>query len=254
MTENSTTAKTIVITRPVGDETILRDELLALGYRVIHEPLTEIFLRHTAHLEVEQAILDVPDAVLITSKHAVQALAMLTELRDMFLLCVGEATANIATQLGFDRVSVAGGTVDGMVDYILDCYDEDSRFLYVSGEDVSVDLGEILGVRGMQVARVVVYDAVAAQSLSDVLVEQLRRGHIDALTFFSTRTANIFLSLAKKSGIFSTLEKIDVFCLSESIAEVFKIGDWQRIYSADKATLASIITCVDNAYRNNNFT
>lgn len=243
--------KTIVVTRPLGDESLLRDELVERGYHVIHEPLTEIFLRHNVRMEVEHAIASDPDAIIITSKHAIQALAMLTELRDMFLLCVGGVTANIATQLGFERVSVAGGTVDGIIDYILDCYDEDSRFLYISGEDITADLGDALSVRGMNLERIVVYDAIASEALSDTLVEQLRRGQIDTLTFFSARTAQIFLSLAEKSGAVSTLEKIDAFCLSESIAEVVKENNWQGVYSADKPTLASLVSCVDNIYGNN---
>lgn len=249
MPQNPVNTRTIVITRPKGDEAVLRDELMERGYHVIHEPLTEIFLRHTARIEVEQALLDEPDAIIITSKHGAQSLALLTELRDMFLLCVGEATANIAIQLGFDRVSVAGGTVEGMIDYILDCYDEDSRFLYISGENISVDLGEALGIRGMSLSRVVTYDAVPAESLSDTLVEQLRRGQIDALTFFSQRTAQIFLSLAEKSDVLATLEKIDAFCLSGAVAATAEIAGWQGIYSPDKATLASFVTCIDNAYK-----
>ncbi len=244
-------AKTIVITRPVGDEIILRDELLEHGYHVIHEPLTEIFLRHDVRMEVEHALFCEPDAVIITSKHAVQALALLTELRDMFLLCVGEATANIAVQLGFDKVSVTGETVEHLVDYILDCYDENSHFLYISGEHVSADLVESLSVRAMEVERIVVYEAIASESLSDTLVEQLKRGQIDAITFFSSRSAQIFLSLVEKSGIIRTLEKLDAFCLSESIANMLEKGNWRKIYSADKATLASMVSCIDNGYKSN---
>ena len=169
----------------------------------------------------------------------------------MFLLCVGEATANIAIQLGFDRVSVTGETADHLIDYILDCYDENSHFLYISGEHVSTDLSEALSVRAMQVERVVTYEAIASEMLSDTLVEQLKRGKIDALTFFSLRSAQIFLSLAEKSGIISPLEKIDVFCLSESIAETLKEHNWHKIYSADKATLASMVSCIDNNYKSN---
>lgn len=246
MSTQPSSIKTIVITRPLGDES-LRDELLQRGYHVIQEPLTQIFLRHEARMEVENALLADPDAVIVTSKHGVQALSVLSELRDMFLLCVGETTAGIASQLGFDRVSVAGGTLDTMIDYILDCYDEESRFLYISGEDVSGDLEGTLAVRGMSVSRVVVYDAIAAESLSDTLVEQLRRGQIDALTFFSVRAANIFLSLADKKNIVASLAKIDVFCLSEAIAESVKQCEWRRVYSADKPTLASLLSCVDNA-------
>ena len=244
-------AKTIVITRPIGDEIILRDELLERGYHVIHEPLTEIFLDHNVRIEVEHALLDEPDAVIITSKHGVQALALLTELRDMFLLCVGEATSDIAVQLGFDRVSVTGETVEHLIDYILDCYDEDSKFLYISGEHINTDLNEALSVRAMQVNRVVVYEATAAEALSDTLVEQLKRGQIDALTFFSTRSAQIFLSLAGKSNILNSLEKINAFCLSETIAGALEDINWQGIYSADKPTLASMVSCIDNVYKNN---
>ena len=73
------TTKTIVITRPLGDEMILRDELLERGYHVICEPLTEIILRHDVRAEVEYALASEPDAVIVTSKHGVSALSLLTE-------------------------------------------------------------------------------------------------------------------------------------------------------------------------------
>ena len=253
MTQNSSapknSSKTIVITRPLGDEIILRDELLECGYKVIHEPLTEIFLRHDVRIEVEQALLSDPDAIIITSKHGVQALALLTEMRDMFLLCVGEATASIASQLGFDRVSATGETVDHLIDYVLDCYDEESNFLYISGEHINTDLSEALSVRAMNVGRIVTYEAMAAESLSDTIIEQIKRGQIDGFTFFSSRSAQIFLSLAAKAGIEKFLEKTDAFTLSEGICDTLKEIKWQGIYSADKATLASMVSCIDNAYK-----
>ena len=242
--------KPIVITRPLGDEIILRDELLERGYQVIHEPLTDIFLRHDLRLNVEHALLNDPDAIIITSKHGVQALALLTDLRDMFLLCVGEATANIAIQLGFDRVSVTGETVEHLVDYILDCYDEDSRFLYISGEHITTDLSEELSVRGMEVERIAAYEAIASEALSDTLVEQIRRGQIGSLTFFSVRTADIFLKLAEKSDILDSIKKMEAFCLSEAIDKKKKKGTWKAIYCSRKPTLASMVSCIDNVYRN----
>jgi uroporphyrinogen-III synthase len=250
MATNLANSKTIVITRPRGDEAALRHELLELGHHVIHEPLTEIFLRHTARAEVEHALMADPDAIIITSNHGVQALALLTELRDVFLLCIGEATSFAATELGFTRVTMAGGNIDRMIDYIMSCYDEDARFLYISGEHIRVDLGQALSVHGMQVERVVAYDATACESLSDTLVEQLRRRQIDAFTFFSPRAAQIFINLAGKAGVIDALSRIDAFCLSEAIAETAKTVNWQGVYTADEATLASLIASVDNAYKN----
>ncbi len=92
--------ETIVITRPKGDAASLTEALQARGYHVIHEPLTEIFLRHAERQALHQALLEEPDAIILTSRHGVHALALLTDLRDSYLLCVGEATAQAAAFAG----------------------------------------------------------------------------------------------------------------------------------------------------------
>lgn len=176
--------ETIVITRPKGDEKSLTEALQARGYRVIHEPLTEIFLRHNERQAVHQALLSEPDAVIVTSRHGVHALALLSELRDAYLLCVGEATAQAAHSLGFTRVAAARGNAGNLIELIMQGYDIESRFLYISGAHTRVDIEAELGARGMEIERLVLYEALAAPQLSDTLVEQLRRGQIDAVTFF----------------------------------------------------------------------
>jgi uroporphyrinogen-III synthase len=243
-------AKTIVITRALGDDGELRHELQEHGYHVIHEPITEIFLRHYARIDIEKALQDEPDAVLITSVHGARSMAMLTELRDVFLLCVGQKTADVATELGFHRVCMAGENVERMIEYISGAYDDDARFLYISGEHISVDLGAALASLGMEVSRVVAYEAIAMDTISDTLTEQLKRGQIDSITFFSARTAEIFLALADAQNLLPYLEKIDAFCLSERVSAIASGAKWKTICSARQPTLASLINSVDNAYTN----
>ena len=110
--------KIIVVTRALGDEGEMLHLLQDAGYHAIHEPITEIFLEHTARSELANALRSNPDAVLITSAHGARALALLSEVRDIFLLCVGEKTGEIAADLGFTRVCVAGENVDKMLEYI----------------------------------------------------------------------------------------------------------------------------------------
>lgn len=243
------TNETIVITRAIGDEAELKEALQESGYHVIHEPLTEIFLRHTARAELNNALLSDPDAVLVTSQHGVQALAMLTELRDVFLLCVGEKTAEIANNLGFSHVCMTGDNVDAMIDYISGGYDEDSRLLYVSGEHISADLGEILAIHGMQIDRVVVYEAIAAQSLSDIMIEQIKRGQIDGITFFSPRSAQIFCQLAQAAGIAGEFKNITAICLSENVALAAEEIGWRTINIASEPNLSALVACVDSVYK-----
>jgi uroporphyrinogen-III synthase len=242
------TDKTLLITRPKGDEKIMTDLLHQQGYRVIHEPLTDIFLRHTERLTIEQALLDDPDVVLITSRHGVQALSLLTEMRDMFLLCVGTATTDAASSLGFTRVEIAGKTVQHMIDYIFASYDPGTRFLYPSGEHVRVELDHVLAAQDMDVRRIAIYEAIAATQLSDTLVEQLRRAQIDGVTFLSQRTAAIFTSLLDKAGVQDTAKNLDAFCMSDGVAAALTPGAWRGVYAADEPVLASMVECVNNTY------
>lgn len=241
------TGKTILITRGVSDGEELTNELHALGFRVIHEPLTEIFLKHTARMELEQALDPEPDAIIVTSRYGVRAIAALSDIRDIAILCAGEATAEVAMSMGFTRVCVAGHTVQELVDYVVDAYDIGSRFLYASAEHVRAELDEELGNFGMQVQRIVLYEATASTHLSDTLVEQLRRNQIDGITFLSRRSAEVFMQLLAKAGAMETAENLEAYCLSDVIAEPLAETRWKAISVSREPTLASLVASMDNA-------
>ena len=243
------TAKTILITRPPGDEIELSDALHALGLRVIHEPLTQIFLLHTARPELARALYHDPDAVIVTSRHGARALATLSELRDVPLIAVGRATADVAQSCGFARVFDAGGDVEKLLRYIADAYDQGARFLYVSADQVQADLPSLLAAKDMYAERIVAYEAVAAEQLSDTLVEHVKRGRLDAVTLFSQRAAHIFTALLAKAGLEETTAGLHVFALSDAVAEPLLSYPWKTIHIAREPTLASLVQEVDNALR-----
>jgi uroporphyrinogen-III synthase len=238
--------KTILITRPRGDGETLAETLQQQGLHIICEPLTEIILHHQQRHLVEAALMTDPNAVIVTSRHGARALAALTELRDPYILAVGEATAEAAESLGFVRVAAAGGNVQQLIKYIEAGYDEGAHFLYVSGKHVRSDLAEALEPLGMEVDRVVVYEAVAAESLSDTLTEQLRRGQIDGVTFLSPRAAEIFNTLLAKAGLEKETTRLEAFCLSEAVAEKLERRRWRAVCVSTEPTLASPAASIDN--------
>ena len=242
-------SKTVLITRARGDEETLTEALHDNGLSVIHEPLTEIILLHTARAELESALENEPDGVLITSRHGVRALASLTTLRDLPLLCVGEATLEAALSLGFHRATATGETADDMIEYVRSAYDDDAHFLYPSAEHVNTDLVEALAQAGMQVERVVVYEAQAVEALSDILQQHLKNNQIDAITFLSQRAAKIFTELTEKADLSEHCKAVHACCMSENIASGLKKPVWKGIAIARKPTLASVAECVDNALR-----
>jgi uroporphyrinogen-III synthase len=239
------TNATIVITRPSGEEDVLTETLHERGYHILHEPLTHVILRHNALSELAMALKDHPDAVIITSRHGVLALATLTPIRDLALICVGETSYNTALATGFNRVSVAGGTVENLLEYIANAYDEESRLLYISAEHVRIDLATALEKQGMQVQRLVLYEAVASEQFSDTFVEHIKRGHVDAVTFLSQRAATIFNQLSIQSGIEESLKTMQAHCMSLTIAQPLAANSWQGVYTAATPTLASLIECIE---------
>jgi uroporphyrinogen-III synthase len=240
--------RTLLITRSLSDGEELQDALHAQGHRVIHEPLTEIFLRHTARLQLEHALNGEPDAVLLTSRYGARALASLSELRDIPVVCVGAATAHVAESVGFTRVSIAGGDVQSMIAYIADAYDPDSRFLYVSAEHVRAEIDVLLSGYGMHITKLPLYEATASEQLSDTIIEQLKRGQIDGAVFLSQRTAQIFTTLVEKADIVESPAIMDAFCLSSTIADPLEALPWKSVHVSKEPTLDSIIECVDNTY------
>lgn len=237
---------TIVITRPPGEEDALTETLHERGYRTLHEPLTHVILKHNALSELAASLKENPDAVIVTSRHGALALATLTPVRDLALICVGETTHNAALASGFTRVSVAGGTVENLLEYVANAYDEESRLLYVSAEHVRIDLASALEKQGMFVRRVVLYEAVASEQFSDTFVEHVKRGHIDAVTFLSQRAAEIFTALAAKSGIGESLGAVQAYCMSRAIAQPLDSHTWNAIHKAETPTLSSLVECIES--------
>jgi uroporphyrinogen-III synthase len=240
------TPQTIVITRPLTEDATLADELRERGHTVIHEPMTQIRLNHTARADVTRALQDDPDAVIVTSGNGVRALAALTELRDIALVCIGDGTAAVGESCGFGRVASAHGDSAALLDYIAEAYDQGSRFLYASAEHVRTDLAAELAHRNMQVERIAVYEAVASDAISDTLIEQCRRGQVDAFTFLSQRSSSIFASLAEASGLAASLEGLNAFALSDAVARPIQSQPWKAVRVAKHPTLASLLECIDN--------
>jgi len=240
------TGKTILITRGVSDGEELREQLQELGNRVIHEPLTEIFLNHTVRQELQQAVQEDPNAIILTSRYGARSLAALTEIRDLALLCVGDATAEAARSVGFTRVSVAGGTAEDLLAYILDAYDSDAKLIYGSALHIRTDLETELAAYGMQLQHIVLYEATASETLSDTLIEQLKREQIDAVTFLSQRSADIFLKLLADTDVADATDNLEAYCLSEAVAMPLQESQWKSIIIAPEPTLASLISTIDN--------
>ena len=216
-------APTIWLTRPSADSELLAATLREQAIDSIIAPVMviETCIPAIAHT--------MPDAILLTSRHAAHAL--LPSWSHLPVYCVGTATAETARAQGFMNIVLGKSDVLSLLPRIAESL-KDKTLLYLSGEDISVDVAALLASQSVSVERVIAYRAVAAAQLSPELIDALKNNSISGTVFYSARTAEIATALLTQAGLSHAIETVDAYCLSLTIAEKAAALPWRRIHVA----------------------
>ena len=135
-------------------------------------------------------------ALLCTSANGVRATAARTTGRDLPVLAVGDATARAARDEGFAQVESARGDVESLARLAKARLDPAAgRLFHAAGSAVAGDLAGDLGSAGFRVERHVLYAAEPVHRTGPDTAEGLYAGTIDAVLFFSPRTAQSFVKV-----------------------------------------------------------
>ena len=231
----------ILITRP--NQEISRESLAleALGHEVVKTPLLTIEELLDVSITIEGF-----QAILVSSRAGIRALAKLDAKREMPVFTVGEGTAEVAIELGYSTVESADGdwlALSALVKRRLDC--NNGPLLHASGLAVAGDIEGSLSADGFEVKKAVLYEAKSADSFTSVAEENLRAGKLDAVLFFSARTAETFVNIATESSLLENCKLLEAFCLSPNIAEVANKIDWLRVRVPLKPTRDALYQLLD---------
>lgn len=233
----------LLITRPREDAEPLAAVLRAKGYEPLVEPLLTIepVAGPPLHLSGVQGLL-------FTSANGVRALAARTPRRDLAAYAVGDATARTAREAGFSRVESAAGTVEDLAVLVARrCRPEDGPLVHAAGTAVAGDLAGVLDGLGFQVERQVLYAARPSETLGQDTIRALYAGTIDAILFFSPRTAASFVRLARRAAVTDRLAGLTVLCLSEAVADAARTVPWRRVLVAERPDQPSLFALLDTA-------
>lgn len=206
----------LIVTRaePEAGETAAR--LLALGHEALVAPLSRIVFAEPP------ALPNRPDAIAVTSRNGVRALALWGKARnwrDVTLFAVGAATAEEARQAGFADIRKADGDAAALGRLIIADLKPGSTVLYAAARDRSSGLEARLAAAGFTVDLVEAYRAETVATLQPPVVEAIRSGRIDGVLFHSRRAAEAFLGLAREAGIADLLSGLTFYVLSSRVAE-----------------------------------
>jgi len=233
---------TVVLTRPTIESEALARELESHDIDSIVAPLLSIVQRDGPDLEADLAQ---AQAVLLTSANGARAFAKATDLRDVALYVVGDATAAAARAEGFTEIVSADGDAAALAALVGEQLTPDAGpLMHASGDHVAGDIEAAISDAGFDYKRTVLYDAVAAETLPDGLLLALRGGSVDGVLLFSPRSARTFVHLVRQSDVAADLKNITAYCLSDSVAALADRDLWRRVVIAARPRSDSLVESI----------
>ncbi|WP_425410661.1 uroporphyrinogen-III synthase [Hyphococcus sp.] len=196
------------------------------------------------HMETAAINLEGVTALAFTSANGVRAFAANAADRSLRVFAVGAVTAEAAKSAGFSAISASAGDVDSLTDHIAAEIDgRPGHLLHIAGKDRAGDLASMLGARNIAAKRVTLYEARAVSALPPEIIRMMKTDPPEWATFFSPRTARLFLSLAEKAGVCEPLGRIRAACLSNAAAQA--AGDyWRDVSVSPERTAQSVLTMI----------
>jgi uroporphyrinogen-III synthase len=220
----------VLITRPEPGASGTAARLEAMGLTPILAP----FL----HIHPVEAHLPSPDriaAILLASGNAVDALP--ASVRDLPVLTVGDASARLARQAGFEDVSSADGDAVALAALVRERFGpRGGTLLLAAGRGQSVALAVELRASGYRVARRVVYAAEPVTVLPETARTALLADHPLTVLFFSAETARCFVRLVRAEGLLDTVRGRDAITIGIQAGMALKGMHWARVRVAGKPT------------------
>ena len=232
-----------LITRPSEDSTAIAERLEALGIEPVIEPLMTV--EPMADVEVD---LDGVQAILLTSRNGARAITGATDRRDVPVYAVGDSTAELAREAGFETVESAGGDSEALAMLVRERLEpKDGALLHAAGAAVAGDLAGVLAGDGFDVRRQELYATKPVAALSVATSGMLSDGGIDLVLFFSPRTAQTFVDLVNQAGLDKASADMTAVCLSRAVARSVGALQWREVQVAERPNMRAMIEVAASA-------
>jgi uroporphyrinogen-III synthase len=232
----------VLVTRPLQDAQETAHLLEEIGHSAIIAPLLEMRFFDGTPLS-----LDGVQAILATSANGVRAIARRTDERAIPVFAVGTQTAETAKSAGFTNVKNADGDAEVLAKATMQWASPKEGFLlHASGKDTEGKLEADLARAGFSVRRETLYEATAMEQLPTEAVEALEASSLDAVLFFSPRSAKIFCDCVSRAGLGETARRLIACCISARAAQALTMS-FQAVRIAEHPDQAALLRCLEAA-------
>lgn len=219
----------LIVTRPEPAASKTAEKLQALGHEVAVSPVLEIVVTDTKMPNSNFSM------IIITSASALRILEKQgfdQSLLETAIYVVGDKTAKIARDIGFQNVHSAAGNALDLVELIksrLDVSMIDKRsVLYICGEHSTSGFTDGLSKLGLNIKVWVNYKANLVDQLTNISVDFLSSGDPVGILLYSARSARQFSKLLECQKYSYIIENINVFALSRAVKNALS-KDLQKV-------------------------
>lgn len=216
---------TVLITRPAEDAAETAAAVAALGYRVLCTPALEIH-------DTDEPLPDpaLYQGVIFSSANGVRAFSRRYPPAGYFsipVFAVGEHTADVARKAGFVQVQSGQGTMKDLTASMKAQITPGARLLHLRGQDMRENPADYLST---PIDGITLYRADPVTRLEPEALAALREGAVQAVLFYSARSAASFVSALKNDWPEADLRATRALCLADSVIESLNRFNWAAIH------------------------
>lgn len=243
--------KRIVVTRSRAQASQLVDMIMDLGGEAVEFPSIEIKKEanlsglHNAfsHLDsYEWLVFTSVNAVDIFFEELMQCGYDIRDLKGIRLAAIGPATRDRLAQRGL-RIEVMPDEyrAEGVIKFLTSVSHPGQWVLLPRARGARTVLPEELKKAGLHVNEVFLYEAVAAPSVSPEVLQDIKRGNMDYLTFTSSSTVHNFVRIVGRENIPRINQNTKVACIGPITAETARQCGFTVDINASEYTIQGLI-------------
>lgn len=222
----------VLITRPIEQATEFAEQIASLGFTPLIQPLLQM-----EHFRPSVEPFDKPDAIILSSRQALENIDIFDGWQDIPVFCVGEMTEQAARQKGFTNTFFGQGDLIDLLHLMIADIPAGRKLLYLRGQDVRHDLTRLLP--DYKVREIITYRAKPVAALNSDVLDKF--ADIYTITLFSGRSGAVLKKLMQQNGLISHAKNINLLCLSPSVVESIAELKWKSCRISDLPNQNSVI-------------
>ncbi len=216
----------VLLTRPLEDCLDMILKFKSLGNKVSHLPLLRI-----EKVDYMDETFSNYGGIIFTSANAIRFLNLKKIEKKVLCFCVGDATEKKAREFGFQNIITANGSVLSLKELILQNFDKKlGKLIYVSGENISINLDTELRNEGYFIKRIINYKAIQNEKFDSSFVKNLKLDMPNIVYVYSQNSALSFLNFIKIYQSENLWMDTNLMCIGEKTSAILNEIKWKKIF------------------------